>query len=68
MRPSSLGNTFTSSATAAAYRWSLRPFVGIALVVGRVVTPLRRNAYHQFRVTPGSRSTCWWAWSLDASG
>jgi predicted ferric reductase len=44
------GTTFTSSALATAYWWTLWAFVGIALIVGRVVMPLWRNAYHQFRV------------------
>jgi predicted ferric reductase len=44
------GTTFASSALAAAYWWTLWAFVVSALVIGRVVMPLRRNAYHQFRV------------------
>jgi predicted ferric reductase len=44
------GTTFASSALATAYWWTLWAFVGIALIVGRVVMPLWRNAYHQFRV------------------
>jgi predicted ferric reductase len=44
------GTTFTSSALATAYWWSLWAFVGIALIAGRVIVPLWRNAYHRFRV------------------
>jgi len=44
------GTTFTSSVLARIYWWSLWAFVVIALIVGRVVMPLWRNAYHQFRV------------------
>jgi predicted ferric reductase len=44
------GTTFTSSALATAYWWGLWALVLTAFVVGRVVTPLVRNAYHQFRV------------------
>lgn len=45
------GTSFTSSALATAYWWSLWALVGAALIVGRVVLPLWRNAYHQFRVS-----------------
>jgi predicted ferric reductase len=44
------GTTFTSSALATAYWWTLWTLVAAALVAGRVVLPLWRNAYHQFRV------------------
>jgi predicted ferric reductase len=44
------GTTFASSPLAAAYWWTLWALVVIALVLGRVVMPLRRNAFHQFRV------------------
>jgi predicted ferric reductase len=44
------GTTFTSSALSTAYWWTLWALVGTALVVGRVVMPLWRNARHQFRV------------------
>jgi predicted ferric reductase len=44
------GTTFRSSTLATVYWWSLWAFVAIALIVGRVVMPLWRNAYHQFRV------------------
>ncbi|MBC2905731.1 ferric reductase-like transmembrane domain-containing protein [Streptomyces cupreus] len=42
--------TFTSSAFATAYWWSLWLFAFGALLTGRVALPLWRNAYHQFRV------------------
>jgi predicted ferric reductase len=44
------GTTFASSALAAAYWWTLWTLVIVALLLGRVVMPLRRNAFHQFRV------------------
>jgi predicted ferric reductase len=44
------GTTFASSAWAAAYWWTLWTLVIVALLLGRVVMPLRRNAFHQFRV------------------
>jgi predicted ferric reductase len=44
------GTTFNSSALATAYWWTLWALVGTALVAGRIVLPLWRNAYHQFRV------------------
>jgi predicted ferric reductase len=44
------GTTFTASPLSTAYWWTLWALVVIALIVGRVVVPLRRNAYHQFRV------------------
>ena len=44
------GTTFTSSPLAAAYWWTLWALVLGALVVGRVVLPLWRNARHRFRV------------------
>ncbi|MFJ7077679.1 ferric reductase-like transmembrane domain-containing protein [Streptomyces sp. NPDC098781] len=42
--------TFTSSAFAEAYWWALWLLAFGALLTGRVVTPLWRNAYHRFRV------------------
>ncbi|MDQ3788662.1 MAG: ferredoxin reductase family protein [Actinomycetota bacterium] len=42
--------TFTSSPFALAYWWVLWLFSFGALIVGRVVVPLVRNARHQFRV------------------
>ncbi|MET9134406.1 ferredoxin reductase family protein [Streptomyces antibioticus] len=42
--------TFTSSAFARAYWWFLWLFAFGALLTGRVVMPLWRNAYHRFRV------------------
>jgi len=44
------GTTFKSSALATAYWWTLWAFVLVSLIVGRVVIPLWRNAYHRFRV------------------
>jgi predicted ferric reductase len=44
------GTTFTSSPLAAAYWWTTWTLVLTGLVVGRVVMPLWRNAYHRFRV------------------
>jgi predicted ferric reductase len=44
------GTTFTASALSTAYWWTLWALIITALIVGRVVTPLWRNAYHQFRV------------------
>ncbi|KUN97650.1 oxidoreductase [Streptomyces caeruleatus] len=43
--------TFTSSAFATAYWWILWLFAFGALLAGRVVVPLWRNAYHRFTVT-----------------
>lgn len=43
--------TFTSSAAATAYWWTLWAFVIVALLTGRVAIPLWRNAYHRFRVS-----------------
>lgn len=42
--------TFTSSPFARIYWWALWVFAFGALVVGRIVVPLWRNVYHQFRV------------------
>ncbi|HEU5471057.1 MAG TPA: ferredoxin reductase family protein [Actinophytocola sp.] len=42
--------TFRSSAFAMAYWWLLWIFAFGALIVGRIVVPVWRNAYHQFRV------------------
>ncbi|WP_405594414.1 ferric reductase-like transmembrane domain-containing protein [Streptomyces sp. NBC_01092] len=42
--------TFTSSAFATAYWWMLWLFAFGALLTGRVVMPVWRNAYHRFRV------------------
>ena len=44
------GTTFTASTLSTVYWWTLWACVLTALVVGRVVLPLWRNAYHQFRV------------------
>ena len=44
------GTTFAGSPAATAYWWLLWAGVLVALVVGRVVVPLRRNARHRFRV------------------
>jgi predicted ferric reductase len=44
------GTTFTSSTPATVYWWTLWSLVIGALVVGRLVMPLWRNAYHRFRV------------------
>ncbi|MFC5291188.1 ferric reductase-like transmembrane domain-containing protein [Actinokineospora guangxiensis] len=43
--------TFTASVVAAVYWWSLVLFAFGSLIVGRVVIPVRRNRYHQFRVS-----------------
>ncbi|MGW1783432.1 ferredoxin reductase family protein [Streptomyces sp. NPDC002143] len=43
--------TFTSSAFATAYWWTLWLFAFGALLTGRLALPLWRNAYHRFRVT-----------------
>ncbi|AZQ40938.1 oxidoreductase [Streptomyces cyaneochromogenes] len=43
--------TFTSSAFAKIYWWALWLFAFGALVTGRIVMPLWRNAYHRFQVT-----------------
>ncbi|AZQ40472.1 oxidoreductase [Streptomyces cyaneochromogenes] len=42
--------TFASSAFATAYWWLLWLFAFGALLTGRLVMPLWRNAYHRFRV------------------
>ncbi|MFF4016829.1 ferric reductase-like transmembrane domain-containing protein [Streptomyces sp. NPDC001843] len=42
--------TFSSSAPARIYWWALWLFAFGALVTGRIVMPLWRNAYHRFRV------------------
>ncbi|MFC5220729.1 ferric reductase-like transmembrane domain-containing protein [Streptomyces coerulescens] len=42
--------TFTSSAFATAYWWILWLFAFGALLTGRLVMPLWRNAYHRFTV------------------
>ena len=44
------GTTFTSSPLAAGYWWTVWALVLVALVVGRVVVPIRRNLRHRFRV------------------
>jgi predicted ferric reductase len=44
------GTTFKSSTLATVYWWALWAFVLASLIVGRVVMPFWRNAYHQFRV------------------
>ncbi|WP_244170499.1 ferredoxin reductase family protein [Amycolatopsis tolypomycina] len=43
--------TFSSSWFAKAYWWLLWLFAFGALVTGRILVPLWRNAYHRFRVT-----------------
>jgi predicted ferric reductase len=43
--------TFRSSAFASVYWWSLWLFAFGALVVGRIILPVWRNAYHRFEVT-----------------
>ncbi|MFG2135141.1 ferric reductase-like transmembrane domain-containing protein [Streptomyces sp. NPDC048751] len=43
--------TFSSSAPAKIYWWALWLAAFGALVTGRIVMPLWRNAYHRFRVT-----------------
>jgi predicted ferric reductase len=42
--------TFRSSIFATVYWWALWIFAFGSLIIGRIVVPLRRNAYHQFRV------------------
>jgi predicted ferric reductase len=42
--------TFPNSGPANAYWWTLWALVITALIVGRVVLPVWRNAYHRFRV------------------
>ncbi|MER5385210.1 ferric reductase-like transmembrane domain-containing protein [Streptomyces sp. NPDC002688] len=42
--------TFTSSAFARVYWWALWLFAFGALLAGRIVVPVWRNAYHGFRV------------------
>lgn len=44
------GTLFTASAGARAYWWTMWGCVLAAFVTGRIVMPLWRNAYHQFRV------------------
>jgi predicted ferric reductase len=44
------GTTFTSSTAATIYWWTLWACVVTALIVGRIVIPMWRNARHQFRV------------------
>src|ERR1700730_3259017 len=44
------GSTFKASALTAAYWWAMWMFAVVAVVIGRVVMPLRRNARHQLRV------------------
>jgi predicted ferric reductase len=44
------GTLFTSSPLARGYWWTLWAAVLTAFLVGRLVMPLWRNAYHQFRV------------------
>ncbi|MFD9937775.1 ferric reductase-like transmembrane domain-containing protein [Streptomyces massasporeus] len=43
--------TFTSSAFARAYWWALWLSAFGALITGRIVMPVWRNAYHRFQVT-----------------
>ncbi|MFJ2264575.1 ferric reductase-like transmembrane domain-containing protein [Streptomyces sp. NPDC087844] len=42
--------TFTSSAFATVYWWALWLFAFGALLIGRIIVPVRRNAYHRFHV------------------
>jgi predicted ferric reductase len=42
--------TFTASAPAKIYWWTLWLFAFGALITGRILLPLWRNAYHRFRV------------------
>jgi predicted ferric reductase len=44
------GTTFASSPAARAYWWTMWTLVLLAFVVGRIVIPIWRNAYHRFRV------------------
>jgi predicted ferric reductase len=44
------GSSFKASAWATAYWWALWTFAVLALIIGRVIMPLRRNARHQLRV------------------
>jgi predicted ferric reductase len=44
------GTTFNATPLATVYWWTLWALVIGSLIVGRVVIPLRRNAYHRFRV------------------
>jgi predicted ferric reductase len=44
------GTTFTASPAAAVYWWTMWALVLGALLAGRVVLPLWRNARHRFRV------------------
>lgn len=43
--------TFSSSTLAMTYWWALWLFAFGALITGRIVMPLWRNAYHRFEVT-----------------
>jgi predicted ferric reductase len=45
------GTTFPASLPATIYWWALWALVIGALVVSRIVVPLRRNAYHRLRVS-----------------
>jgi predicted ferric reductase len=42
--------TFRSSVFATVYWWALWILAVGSLVAGRIIVPMRRNAYHQFRV------------------
>ena len=44
------GTTFTGTPLATAHWWTVWALVLLALLMGRVVLPLRRNARHRFRV------------------
>ncbi|MBA2951119.1 ferredoxin reductase family protein [Streptomyces himalayensis] len=46
-----VGTTFTTSATATAYWWTLWGAALGSVFLGRVVLPLRRNLRHQLRVS-----------------
>ena len=44
------GTTFAATPLAIGHWWTVWALVLIALLVGRVIVPLRRNAHHRFRV------------------
>ena len=45
------GTTFAASPLAAGHWWAMWALILVALLVGRVVIPLRRNAFHRFTVS-----------------
>ena len=47
------GTTFAATPLAVAHWWTAWALVLIALLFGRVIVPLRRNARHRFRVAGG---------------